>query len=192
MLITSYTNPLKELKVSHVSIVSDFNVIEDNNSLTNGVKSTSKVFINFFSTLAKSCLVKLPDSPRKHSLKPIFYHYPNSVIQESNQLKSHLGFAIKMKHIKILDFYYFWLCFAYQNLQNGYFWISLLTILFEGKETCAMCGLPIQNNNSVIHASLTFLFEFFELKEKAQIKRKINRKIVYMINQCYYLDLPKN
>ena len=27
--------------------------------------------------------------------------------------------------------YYFWLCFVYQNFQNGYFQISLLTILIE-------------------------------------------------------------
>ena len=34
------------------------------------------------------------------------------------------------------------------------------------KETPAMFGLPIQNKNSAINASLTFLFNYFELKEK--------------------------
>ena len=29
-----------------------------------------------------------------------------------------------------------------------------------------MFGLPIQNKNSAINASLTFLFNYFELKEK--------------------------
>ena len=55
-----------------------------------------------------------------------------------------------------------------------------------------MFGLPIQNKNSAINASLPFLFNYFELKKK-HIRRKINRKKnVYMSNQCYYyFDLPK-
>ena len=32
---------------------------------------------------------------------------------------------------KCFRFYYLWLYFVYQNLQNGYFWISLLNVFFE-------------------------------------------------------------
>ena len=35
-----------------------------------------------------------------------------------------------------------------------------------GKETSAMFSLLIQNKNSAINASLPFLFNYFELKEK--------------------------
>ena len=35
-----------------------------------------------------------------------------------------------------------------------------------------MFGLPIRNKNSVINASLTFLFDVFELKEKYHIRKK--------------------
>ena len=35
-----------------------------------------------------------------------------------------------------------------------------------GEETSAMFSLPIQNKNSAINASLPFLFNYFELKEK--------------------------
>ena len=55
-----------------------------------------------------------------------------------------------------------------------------------------MFGLPIQNKNSAINASLPFLFDFFESKEKYRIRRKINiQKRVYMTNQDYYSDLAK-
>ena len=42
----------------------------------------------------------------------------------------------------------------------------------RGKETCVMFGLSIQNKSIAINTSLTFLFEFVELKEKHYIKRK--------------------
>ena len=32
---------------------------------------------------------------------------------------------------KDFRFHYFWLYFVYQNLQNGYFWISLFSVLLE-------------------------------------------------------------
>ena len=58
-----------------------------------------------------------------------------------------------------------------------------------------MFGLPIRNKNSVINASLTFLFDVFELKEKYHIRKKKNnnnKKSVYMRNQYYfYSDLTK-
>ena len=37
----------------------------------------------------------------------------------------------KVKTSKEFKFYYFWLCFVYQNFQNGYFWIILFAIQNE-------------------------------------------------------------
>ena len=55
-----------------------------------------------------------------------------------------------------------------------------------------MFGLPIQNKNSAINASLPFLFNYFELKKKTYQKKNKQKKNVYMSNQCYYyVDLPK-
>ena len=47
-------------------------------------------------------------------------------------------------------------------------------------------SLKIQN--SAISTSLPFLFDFFQLKEKDHIGRKMN---VYMRNHFYYFDLAK-
>ena len=44
----------------------------------------------------------------------------------------------------------------------------------SGKETYAMFCLLIQNKNNTTNATLPFLFDFFELKEKYHIKRKIS------------------
>ena len=44
-----------------------------------------------------------------------------------------------------------------------------------------MCDLSIQNKNSAVHPSLTFMFYFFELKEKDCIRRKTNSKQILLI-----------
>ena len=64
---------------------------------------------------------------------------------------------------------------------------KIKNINHRGKETCAMFGLPIQNKNSAINASLTLLFDLFTLKEKDPIRGKINsKKNVFMRNRYYY------
>ena len=52
----------------------------------------------------------------------------------------------------------------------------------RGEEARAMFGLPTQNKNCAINASLPFLFDFFELKEKHQIRR-------YMRNICVIREI---
>ena len=41
---------------------------------------------------------------------------------------------------------------------------------------CYIFGLLIQNKNSAINDLLPFMFDFFAVKEKDQIRRKINDK----------------
>ena len=54
-------NTLKSLGMPKKTVVSNFNAIDDNKSLTYDMKTMSKVFKDFFSNLAKSFLDKLPD-----------------------------------------------------------------------------------------------------------------------------------
>ena len=59
------------------TVVSNFNTIDDNKSLTYDLKTMSKVFKDFFSNVAKSFLVKLPDPSNKYNLESIFLYYWN-------------------------------------------------------------------------------------------------------------------
>ena len=54
-----------------------------------------------------------------------------------------------------------------------------------------MFGLPIQNKNNAINASLTFSFDFFRLKENDHIRRKWSSKNVFWkeISICLKLGL---
>ena len=54
-----------------------------------------------------------------------------------------------------------------------------------------MFGLPIQNKNNAINASLTFWFDFFRLKENDHIRRKLSSKNVFWkeISICLKLGL---
>ena len=59
------------------TVVLNFNTIDDNKSLTYDLKTMSKVFKDFFSNVAKSFLVKLPDPSNKYNLESIFLYYWN-------------------------------------------------------------------------------------------------------------------
>ena len=61
-------------------VVSNFNAIEDNKSLTYD-KTLSKFFKDF-SNLAKSFLDKLPDPSNKYNLESVFLYYSNIAIPE--------------------------------------------------------------------------------------------------------------
>ena len=51
--------------MSKKMVVSNFNAIDNDKSLTYGIKTMSKVFKYFFSNLAESFLAKLPDPSNK-------------------------------------------------------------------------------------------------------------------------------
>ena len=53
------------------TVISNFNVIEEGNTLTQDTRTISKMFKNFFSNLAESILIKLPKPPDKYNLKSV-------------------------------------------------------------------------------------------------------------------------
>ena len=73
-------------------VVSNFNAIDDNKSLTYDIRTMSKVFKDFFSNLARSFIDKLPDPSNKYNLESVFLYYSNFAIPEL--------FGIKVLHKK--------------------------------------------------------------------------------------------
>ena len=56
--------------------------MEDNDTLTYNICSTSKVFKNFSSSLAESFLIKLPNPPGKYSLEFVTNYYSSFTIAD--------------------------------------------------------------------------------------------------------------
>ena len=59
------------------TVVSNFNTIDDNKSLTYDLKTMSKVFKDFFSNVPQPFLVKLPNPSNKYNLESVFLYYWN-------------------------------------------------------------------------------------------------------------------
>ena len=57
------------------TLISNFNAMQDNDTLTYDTRSISTVFKNFFSSLAKSLLIKLPNHPDKYNLESVKNYY---------------------------------------------------------------------------------------------------------------------
>ena len=81
-------NTLKSRGIPKKTVVSNFNAIDDNKSLTYDIKTMSKVFKDFFSNLAKSFLDKLPDPSNKYNLESVFLYYLNFALPELFHIKS--------------------------------------------------------------------------------------------------------
>ena len=60
---------LKYLGTPNKNLISNFNAMEDNNTLIYDTRSISTVFKNFFSSLAECLLIKLPNPADKYNLK---------------------------------------------------------------------------------------------------------------------------
>ena len=71
---------LKSLGMPNKTLISSFNAIEQENSLTHGICSISKIFKNFFSNLAESLLIKLLNPPDKYNLKSVIQYYSSFAI----------------------------------------------------------------------------------------------------------------
>ena len=54
--------------------------MEDNDTLTYDTRSISTVFKNFFSSLAESLLIKLPNPPDKYNLESVINYYPRFTV----------------------------------------------------------------------------------------------------------------
>ena len=65
------------------AVVSNFNAVDNNKSLTYDIK----VFKDFFSNLAESFPAKLTDPLIKYNLKSVFLYYSNFAIPEVLTLK---------------------------------------------------------------------------------------------------------
>ena len=60
---------LKSLGMPNKTVICDFNVTEEGNTLTHDACSISKIFKNFFSNLVETLFTKLPKPPDKYNLK---------------------------------------------------------------------------------------------------------------------------
>ena len=60
---------LKYLGTPNKNLISNFNAMEDNNTLIYDTRSISTVFKNFFSSLAECLFIKLPNPADKYNLK---------------------------------------------------------------------------------------------------------------------------
>ena len=84
ILVFVYVFLKKSLRMPKKTVVSNFNVIDNNKSLTYDIK-TSKYF---FSNLAESFLAKLPDPSYKYNLESVFLYYSNLAFPEVFHIKS--------------------------------------------------------------------------------------------------------
>ena len=81
-------NTLRSLGMSKKTLISNFNAIDNNKSLTYDIKTMSKVFKDFFSNLAESFLAKLPNPSNKYNLESVFLYYSNLAIHDLFHIKS--------------------------------------------------------------------------------------------------------
>ena len=64
------------------TLISNFRAIKDNNILTYDTRSISTVFKNFVSSLARSLLIKLPNTPDKYNLESVINYYSSFTIAD--------------------------------------------------------------------------------------------------------------
>ena len=65
------------------TLISNFNAMEDNGTLTYDTCSISTVFKNFFASLAESLLIKLPNSLDKYNLEFVINYYSSFAIADA-------------------------------------------------------------------------------------------------------------
>ena len=73
---------LKSLGMPKRTVISNFNAIEENDTLTYDTRSISKTFKNFFSNLAKSLLIKLPNPPDKCNSQSMIKYYSGFTVSD--------------------------------------------------------------------------------------------------------------
>ena len=71
---------LKALGMPSKTVISNFNAIAENDTLTYDTRSISKIFKDFFSNLAKSLLIKIPSPPDKYNLQSVIRYYSSFLI----------------------------------------------------------------------------------------------------------------
>ena len=64
------------------TIISNFNTVESNNALILDKKTIEKIFKEFFSNLAESLLIKLPNVPNKYNTESVFQYYSKFITEK--------------------------------------------------------------------------------------------------------------
>ena len=78
---------LKSLDSPNKTLVSNFNAVESNKALTVDKKTTANIFKDFFSNLAESLLIRLPNALHKYNLESVFY-YAKFIIEKPFHLSN--------------------------------------------------------------------------------------------------------
>ena len=73
---------LKSLSMPQKTLISNFNAVESNNALTFDKKAIAKIFKDFFSNLAKSLLIKIPNAPNKYNIESAFQYFSKFIIEK--------------------------------------------------------------------------------------------------------------
>ena len=81
------------------TLISNFNAVESNNALTFDKKTIAKIFKDFFSNLAESLLIKLPNAPNKYNIESVFQYYSKFIIEKP----FHLGHTFEEQVFKIMQ-----------------------------------------------------------------------------------------
>ena len=79
---------LRSLCMPNKTVISNFNAIEENDTLTYDTRSISKIFKHFFSNLAKSFLIKFWSPPDKCNLQSVIRYYSTFTISDDFCLSS--------------------------------------------------------------------------------------------------------
>ena len=81
------------------TLISNFNAVESNNALTFDKKTIAKIFKDFFSNLAESLLIKLPNAPNKYNIESVSQYYSKFIIEEP----FHLSITSQEEVFKIMQ-----------------------------------------------------------------------------------------
>ena len=73
---------LKSLCMPQKTLISSINAVEGNNALTFDRKTVAKMFKDFFSNLAESLLIKLPEAPNKYNIESLFQYCSKIIIEK--------------------------------------------------------------------------------------------------------------
>ena len=73
---------LKDIGMPNKTLISKFNAMQNNDTLTYDTRSISTVFKNFFSSLADSLLIKLPNPPDKYNVESVINYYSSLTIMD--------------------------------------------------------------------------------------------------------------
>ena len=118
------------------TVISNFNAIEENDTLTYDTRSISKIFKNFFSNLAKSLLIKLPNPPDKCNLQSVIRYYSSFTISDDFCLSN----TSEEKVLKIITNIESSKAVGVDKLSRSFLKDSAIIV---GKPISALCNLSI-------------------------------------------------